>query len=79
MRREIEGLIEKEIEEIEEDVFETGCYKKSYRIRRCINEYSHRANRCILWERNVNASMNMINVLSEILSYGDAISYKGKI
>ena len=70
--------IKNKIESLEKSVSNNDYYKKSYRLRRCISTCCHSTKRCFLLERNVNASINMITVLKEILIKGDAISFKEK-
>lgn len=65
----------KKLEELEENVFQTGYYRKSYRLRRCANKHDFNSNRCVLWERNVNASINIRKALIEILTLGSAKSF----
>ena len=67
-----------EVEELEDEVrhfecYGVRCYKTSYRLRRCANKHEE-TNQCKLFERNKNASLNMIKLSESWLTggtYGD--------
>jgi hypothetical protein len=58
--------ITKIIEENEKESYKKGNYTKSYRLRRCANKHGE-IKQCKLWERNVNASKNMITKMRETI------------
>lgn len=58
--------LDKTIEKLENQVADIGYYGPSYRIRCCANKHE-KTKRCILWERNMNASKNMIKMMRNIL------------
>ena len=60
-------VIEDETIRLEKDTIEMGHYGASYKLRRCANRHVKNNNRCILWERNINASRNMSKMMRNIL------------
>src|SRR5207237_691535 len=58
--------LKKEIEVIEEKVQKLNCYRNSYRLRRCANKHPFNGNRCLMIERNVNASINILQMMINI-------------
>lgn len=65
----IKKVINKNINELIKGAKEEGYYRTSYRLRRCANKHGEHK-RCILWERNVNASLNMIKMLRNLILQG---------
>ncbi|AYV84552.1 MAG: hypothetical protein Hyperionvirus29_5 [Hyperionvirus sp.] len=61
--------LKKDIKEYDKMAKKYNYYGKLYRLRRCAAKHYHN-DRCILWERNKNASMNMIKMLENLLLRG---------
>ena len=56
---------EKGIKKEEKEVKETKYYGPSYRLHLCVNKHENLEG-CILWERNMNASKNMMKMMRNI-------------
>lgn len=75
MSEKIEEALKEEIEIIEEMTKKIGYYGPSYRLRRCSTKHKG-TNRCILWERNINAAKNMIKMMKNLLLTQSIGSFK---
>ena len=62
-------IIKEHNRELVEKIKNTEYYGESYRLRRCAHKHEE-TNRCLLWERNMNASLNMPKMMRSILLTG---------
>ena len=73
-------LIRKET--LENKTKELGYYGSSYRLRRCAAKHtikpSGKTNQRILWERNVNASKNIIKIFRNLILKGNMGNFSKK-
>lgn len=66
------------IKEQNEEAKKNPYYKKSYRLRRCAHKHEGNNKRCILYERNVNASLNMMKKFKLIIA-GETVNSRSKL
>ena len=67
-----------DIKKYKEQLFQMGCYRKSYRLHRCAEKHRYNTDHSILIERNVNASINMPQLMRLLLTTQNIGFYKKK-
>ena len=70
--------LKKQIEVIEDEVKELKCYRNSYRLRRCANKHPLDGDRCIMIERNLSASINILQMMKNIVIKGSKLWFEKK-